>query len=641
MATKSKTTVVQISPAKKSVFVYNGKPVIIYKFRLEPAKTLTFVKNYVKVYLMKKVKDSAKKEYALNIKFSERIAQDWCLSKDWMTKDELNTIPEQFQYLKDSNVDELSNIKITYFEVLVRDLVQPISTTVKIIKDVGASSDNNDCLFEAILQAFNYNTDHLPRNVKTPEGFKRKLNLARKEKVPIDMYPDVEALFNIRIHQNGDYVYESNNKTAKHDIFLHCKGNHVELRNPPVDKKRPFINFEESKKILTIHYGNAITVFDGVSETVVSDEKYNEIKSDFSNIIVKVDNSENIQVKHKEYIDKAEALNKLTGGLINKFKSSYESKLAYDMFRKFSKFLVEPEDLSELEQFAVDNSFHGGLRYSKPGEYKGTIYDYDINKMYSHHLSSAHFIFPVCEPEYIKLTKDEFVSHSNKSFKYGLYKVVVKSNHKLFNYRIGKTLWFSHHDMKIAKMLGAKLEIVEHCINFLNYDPKKCLSGYQTFKDYFDKCQEWIEKAESFGVEKKDIKITMNSLWGGMCGKKKIVKRVCNKEVGTIDLNIYHLNEHIPLKDYTVVELVEKSNNFKYNWARLGTFITSFCRLKMVETILACGLDNIVYINTDGFASVVEQPTLKVSEKMGDWSCDKYDGCVVYNSNCVKFGEKL
>jgi hypothetical protein len=167
------------------------------------------------------------------------------------------------------------------------------------------------------------------------------------------------------------------------------------------------------------------------------------------------------------------------------------------------------------------------------------------------------------------------------SFKFGLYKVILKTNHALFNYKIDKSQWLSHHDLKAAEMLGVNVKIDENGINFLNYDPKKCVSGFSVFKDYFDKCNEFVSKCKSN-------------------------------------------------------EVVKKNNVFKYNFARV-CFITSFCRLKMLETILECGLDNIAYINTDGFASLIEQPSLKISENNGDWSMKKYSKCVVNNSNSVIF----
>jgi hypothetical protein len=130
------------------------------------------------------------------------------------------------------------------------------------------------------------------------------------------------------------------------------------------------------------------------------------------------------------------------------------------------------------------------------------------------------------------------------------------------------------------------------------------------------------------------MKSLANSLWGSCCSKNKFIKRVPKTE--TIDLSEFHLNQVEFNENTTMVEVVKKNNVFKYNFARV-CFISSFCRLKMVETVLDCGLDNIAYINTDGFASLVEQPSLKISDKMGEWKVKKYVKCVVNNSNSVVF----
>jgi hypothetical protein len=626
MSFSSKT--IQVGPPTKTNVMYNKKPVTVYKYKNMVLRNLTYIKNYVSLYAVRRIKDYKNKEFAVNILFTAPV-RNWALSKNWMKFDELRDIPQQFEYLNDSKVD-ITEARCEYFQILVRDAIEPVADVI--IKNVG-DSKNNDCLYDAILQCFNYNTDHLHRNCKTPEGFKRKLNLARTAKVPIALYQDVEALFGIKIHQSGDYVYESNSKSNIH-VYLHCKGSHVELRNPPEDVKRPHINYMESDKIYTVYFNDTISIYDGNVTKSISDEEYNKLKNNFSVILVKVDALEKLVTDRESYLKTATALKELTGGLINKFKSSYDSKLSFDLFRKCSKFMVEPEALSELEQIALDDSFHGGLRYLQKGEYEN-VFDYDINKFYSHWLSSSSFIFPISEPSYFKLTSLEFMCMADKSFKFGLYKVVLETNHKFFNYKIGKSAWFTHHDLKIAKMLKLKFSIDETCINTLIYDVKNCVSGYKAFRDYFDKCSEWVENAETQGVPKKIVKSLMNSLWGSMCSKKKVVKRVSKDEV--IELDNHHLNRIEFNEITTMLELVQKTDVFKFSWARV-CFITSFCRYQMVKTILSFeNINDVVYVNTDGFISKINQPTLKISDKIGDWSCDSYKKCKVLNGNSVLF----
>jgi len=620
--------VAQIEAAHKTNLVYKGKPIYVYKYHMDTARTLEKLGRVVMMEIRKNVNDYTNKEFAINILGSG--LKTWCLSQDWMLFEDIPYMIEvMFDYLSDSKVN-IRTLEVEYFEILVRDSIQP----APVVKFVG-DDKQNDCLFVAILKCFNFNKDHLPRNCTTPEGLKKKLGLSRNNKVPIAKYPDVEKLFGIRIHQTGDYAYESNSTSSIH-VFLKCEGEHVVLRSPPRDSVRPTINFNKNGTVTSIVISDSITIFDGEKTKVLTEKEHKALACNFSNVLVKVGSLETLEIGRQEYIAHATAVNKLTGGLIDKFKSAYDSKLSFNMWRNnFAKYLVEPPPLSELEQRAMYGSFHGGLRYSKPGEYEN-VYVYDVNKYYSHWLSSSHFMFPIAEPNYNKLTIKEFQLMLDTNVKFGLYKVILESNHKLFNYKINKSMWVTHHDIRVAKMLNVKLRIDENCINALLYDNESRISGKKTFGDYFQKCSEWLESSKGDEKMTKSIKSVANSLWGCLCSKKKVSKRVPNSEL--IELEHHHLNYLHRHKDFIEVKLVEKNNVFKYTWARVS-LITSYARYKMVETLLSFqNIEDICYVNTDGLISTKEQPTLHVSDKIGDWSCKFYTKCHVKNGNVVIFG---
>lgn len=617
----------KIEDAHKTNLVYRGQSIYVHKYRIEPLRLLEQIGRIAVMEIRQHVSDYKSKEFALNILGPD--LNTWCLSQDWMIFEDIPYMTEvMFDYLSDSKIN-LRELKVEYLQILVRDS----SVSNQVVKVVG-DDVHNDCLYVAILKTFNFNKDHLPRNCTTPEGLKKKLKLARNDKIPISKYPEVEQLYGIRIHQSGDYLYESNS-TAKLHVYLHCKGEHVEMKKPPRDSARPTINFSDEKsKVVSIHIAETITIYDGESTKVITEEEHKKLSSDFNNILVKIDNVEKLVEEYDNYKTTAKALIRLTDGLINKFKSPYDSKLSFDLFRKFSRFMAEPSKLSTLEQTAIDGSFHGGVRYSNKGVYQN-VYLYDVNKYYSHWLSSSNFLFPIDEPIYQKLNAKEFELMSQTNIKFGLYKVILKSNHKLFNYKINKSIWVTHHDLKVAKMLNVEYRIDENCINALLYEANTRVSGFTVFRDYFQKCGEWIEQADNFNVPKKSVKYVMNAVWGCMCAKKKVTKRVPIEEI--IEIENHHLNHVEFNSNCTVVKLVDKKDVFKYNWARVS-FITAYARYKMIETLLSFeSLDDIVYVNTDGFISLKEQPSLKVSDKMGDWSCKHYEGCEVKNGNTVSF----
>lgn len=625
----------KIGRASNTLLKYNNKPIYCHKFFFNDGvpRTLEDIKEQVNKYV-KKLPSKTKFEYVLNIKFNPNSYKSWTLNTHWLKHNEIMSLERKdYEYLRDSKIDEELK-KAVYFELFVR-------TAKNVVQPVLAVGDDlhNDCLFNAILKCFNYDTKHFGDKVKTPEGFKKMLKLQRNDRVPIDeCYPKIEDYYKIHIHQSGSYDYEPETIKYNYHVYLKCIGEHVELKNPPEDTAHQYINFQDSDKIYTIHTKDKITVYDGNETYNITFEEYEALKRDFSNILVKVDKLEELESDYKKYIKNADGLNKLTNNLINKYRSPYDSALAYNVFRKFSRFLEEPDKLSELEMKALNSSFHGGLRYSKPDTYKGVIYDYDINKMYSHYLSSSTFAFPVKEPKYIKLDNDKFNDMYELHYKFGLYKIILKTNHALFNYKLNKPMWFSHHDLNIAKLLKLEYCIDESSINCLEYDFSDCVTGFRAFRNFFSKCQEWINDSEKYDVDDGCVKQFTNSLWGGLCSKRKIKKRITVKSE-PFDIDDYHLNSIESYEKSRVVELVDKRDIFKYNWARVA-FITSYCRYKMVTTILPF-FSKIVYINTDGFSVTEEQPKLKISKDMGDWKVKKYDGCVVLNSNSITFGEQI
>jgi len=72
---------------------------------------------------------------------------------------------------------------------------------------------------------------------------------------------------------------------------------------------------------------------------------------------------------------------------------------------------------------------------------------------------------------------------------------------------------------------------------------------------------------------------------------------------------------------------------YKTCWGRLGVFLTARGRVLLSKTIEP-HLDNIHYVNTDGFVSDTEIP-LELSAKLGEWKME-YDGVPCYIKHCKK-----
>ena len=112
----------------------------------------------------------------------------WMFSApNWLTYNETFSIEKVYKYINDSDPD--IELKARYFQIYV--ISKP-----KQVKRIGVTDDDkNDCLFNAINKAYNYNKDLLPPNIKTPKAFKKILNLERTDKVPFDLLPKIEELF--------------------------------------------------------------------------------------------------------------------------------------------------------------------------------------------------------------------------------------------------------------------------------------------------------------------------------------------------------------------------------------------------------------------------------------------------------------
>jgi len=55
----------------------------------------------------------------------------------------------------------------------------------------------------------------------------------------------------------------------------------------------------------------------------------------------------------------------------------------------------------------------------------------------------------------------------------------------------------------------------------------------------------------------------------------------------------------------------------------------------MIKILLKCNIDDIVYINTDGFVSKSEIIELKISNNMGDFKIKQKGFCIVKNKSVV------
>lgn len=596
-----------------------NRDVYIFKYDLQKTFSMSKIVDLIKTKI-EKIPNYKDRTFRINTKFNGVATNNgWMMSKE-IKYNEVKNLQQNYSYLVDSDL-QVEDLKARFFEVLVIDRPR------RMVNMGSTEDDKNDCLYNCILKAFNYNSNLLPPGIQRPSSLKKKLNLQRDEKIPIELLPTIEALYDISFIIKGDIEYTSET-IKKHNICLTARDNHVSVKQNESNLKF-YMRYEEVDRdeVYTICFEeDDIIIYNGESKSVLTTDEYNKVSKDNSKLIVKVNSEDELKPKWKDYMKKADTIKELTKGFVNFYKTSSEQKIAFYTFRNMTKFIADPEPLDDIEHIVLDNAFHGGLHYSQPGEYEDCI-DYDMNSMYCNYMKKLNFIFPVKKPSYNTMSTEDF--NNLKFYPYGLYNVTVNTHHKFWNMK--KQGWFTHFDLEIAKLLNMKVSINEHKTNAILYASKDCLRGNKTFEEFVDYFTD-LEKKTS----KDYVKPIRNSLWGFFSKKNKVIKRF--KKGDSIDIDNYDIKSMVNGNNTTTIEMTDNTDIFKFPWARCSIFLTAYCRLQMMRIILNCkNIDDIVCINTDGFVSKTQQSQLVISDEIGDWKIKQSGDCKVINSNTVIF----
>jgi hypothetical protein len=593
--------------------------VYLFKYDLQKQFSMSKIVDLIKTKI-EKIPNYKDRTFRINTKFSGVATNNgWMMSKE-IKYNEVKNLQQNYSYLVDSDL-QVEDLKARYFEILVIDRPRRMV-------NMGDTDDNkNDCLFNCILKAFNFNANLLPPGLQRPSSLKKKLSLQRDEKIPVELLPEIEKLYGISFIIKGDIEYTSQN-IKKHNICLTARNNHVSVKQNESNLKF-YMRYEEVDRdeVYTVCFQeDDIMSYNGESTTILTTEEYNKISKDNNKLLVKVNNEDELKPLWKAYMKKADKMKELTKGFVNFYKTSSEQKIAFYTFRNMTKFIADPEPLDDMEHIILDNAFHGGLHYSQPGEYENCI-DYDMNSMYCNYMRKLNFMFPVKKPEYKQMTTHNF--NNLQFYPYGLYNVTIKTHHKLWNMK--KQGWFTHFDLQIAKMLHMDFSINEHQTNAVLYPSSDCIRGNKAFDEFVTYYTDLENK-----TSKDYVKPIRNSLWGFFSKKNKVIKRF--KKGDFIDIDNYDIKAMINGNNTTTIEMTDNTDIFKFPWARCSIFLTAYCRFQMMKFILDCkNLDDIVAINTDGFVSKTQQNQLVVNDSIGFWKIKQRGNCKVINSNTIIF----
>lgn len=453
----------------------------------------------------------------------------------------------------------------------------------------GGNDENNDCLFVALKHAIGKS---MPREIKTPEKLKSFLGLKRTDKVPMSKIPLIDEVLgsNRSLNVMGAFSYFSSKSTP---IQINLKLYNEHYRLVANDKRNKALIYGEPIPKSSVYSFSVkkehVILFNG-EQTELSLDEWKLKKKEKIIALCSKDDAKLKETRDK-FIFEADELIKITKGFINLYKFKKVKYASLEYFRQMSKTIREPLEITPVEAELLNNAFSGGLQYIETG-YKGYGQTFDINSMYPSCLRHAHFMIPVAPGEPLTLTKEEF--NKQTYFKYGIYRCKVIGSSKLFTPR--RNNYYTHYDLKLAKQLGLKLEIIEDGqMNFYYYARDKLVSSSRVFKEYVEFFFD-IKKKHALGLSK----LMLNMLWGALSEKMDF----------HADFN-KHADDEIPSEwrirsisniggDKIRVGYDKYQCQYRTNFGRLGCFLTSFAR-EQFGTRIQPYADKIVRIHTDSF----------------------------------------
>ena len=495
-------------------------------------------------------------------------------------------------------------------------------------KAEGGNDLNNDCLFNCLEFYLN------DRNPWANGGtLKKYLGLQRNAKIPISLIPKIEEkLKSFQINIIGDYTYSSQVKSNK-VISLILEDEHYSVNRNIDNSKIKNLKVHYKEKQIMLYDKRTFQGYDG-KELIQIDkikipefEKTTGYKYIFIPRVLEY-NHLSIQEEYLEWVKTADILKKETNGIINLYKTGDIKSTALNLFDRFTKYIFNPEKISQDEFIWLRNSTTGAVIFAD--EYQGEGYKFDIKSMYPS-IYMSYGKIPVKRGEFKTITQNEL--NSQEIFNYGIYRCKVqKSNDrntdKLF--RFNNKNYYPHISLEHAKSLNLKIEMIEdNKPNFLSYSRDKLIGFNEVFTEYTN----YLFKLKEKKVPK--AKLLLNILWGALTEiKKHSYATQKNKQIKINDeeriVNIYTGKDD----DDIIIKTINYNDIYVSNFGRLQTFILARGRFN-ISKIMQPIKDKVVRCNTDGFISMTNEG-LKLGNKIGELVFEGYcNDCQVINCNKI------
>ena len=521
--------------------------------------------------------------------------------------------------------------KITSFRVYFTKL--PPKKEEEKDKEGGNTRDNkNDCLFMALFKAFDGNI----KNFKRASRMKSFLDLERNEKIHIDKLDILEAELKTELWVKGDYDRIPKNNYPR-SVVLNLRKQHYTLsdhnskkllKGLVFDDKSPlFYKYDDNKNKYKLYDGKDITfinadrLYDMIGKQTREPHSYQEFYVESK--------TRDIVKEYNDFIMKADLLKKETKEKFNvhcinlyqvagKYNRAIH-KLFYNKTRCYN-----PESIDYFESKFIDDAFIGAIIWGVKNKVFDNAFCYDFNSMYQYILRK--YSFPIKAGTWHKLDKlPEILS-------YGLYrcKIYIKDKRLM---RLNNKNTYTFLDIKRARELNYKIELIKDgSFNALLY--KEGQRVYGLFRNSVDELFK-IRKTTSNKILEKEIKKLQTRFWGGLCEKNKYTRRINLNSKESLDLTENPLCSLNTTETEHLAKFYDSQNLFKYDYARMGPFITAYGRYiisREIEPHLKDknGHCQIVRVHTDGFVST-NKLDVKLSDKLGELKLEASGKCNIIN----------
>ncbi len=492
-------------------------------------------------------------------------------------------------------------------------------------KREGGLDKHNDCLYNCILQFYGKNKNEIKSRVNAPAKLKKFLDLDRDCPVCVDDLQKLADYMEVIFMVDGDVTYLT---TGEHTqmISVTLKEGHFTLQ---YHKKLNIYNLARKGQSKFVAYRKTNNIY----ETYDQEAGYHsdiDIEN-FEDTHCRIEVDEKPEKRHiQEFVRCQKEILAESKGIIDISRcGTYYTSMARLLYNQLQREQIVPDEISQMESEWL--SIHGAVMFTKEVEnheneseeiiYEGPARQFDINGQYPYVMCNN--TYPVKQPIFKKLQESDV----DKFYPYGIYRAKIhRANTDVDRrFRFANENKYTHLDMKLAKRLGLKIDLIQDGgFNAMLYE-KDRRTGKDLFSNYMKYLTDLIKKLK-FKQSKFIVKRIRNSLWGFLC--KRRVFTVKEND----DMKI-QLDSNFIMTDFNEDKERVRGyvSNFQYstNYARTCPFITGYARELLNKYLDNC-FDSVVRVHTDSLLVIDPDIEFKVSAELGDLKLEHEGNCTVY-----------